>query len=158
MANYTDTLGFYKGTAAVGAHADKRAGFMAVKLDFTKIVAARSAASATALAAGDTLQVLQIPAGSLMLAGGLTVSEAETTNTTATFDFGCTGGSPIAANAFANDMASNALANKSDGLAAPVLFTSADTLDLLINTAAPTNCVVWAWAYFLDANVTEAVN
>lgn len=158
MATYTDTLGFYKGSAGFGAHADKRMGWVAVKLDFAKIVAARSAASATALAAGDTLQVLQIPAGALMLAGGLSVTEVETTNTTATFDFGCLGGSPIAANAFANDLASNALANKSDGLAAPVLFTSADTLDLLINTAVPANCVVWAWAWFLNANAAEAVN
>ena len=158
MANYTDTLGFYKGSAAYGAHADKRLGWVSVKLDFAKIVAARAAASATALAAGDTLQVLQIPAGALMLAGGLTVSEAETTNTTATFDFGCTGGSPIAANAFVNDGASNALANLSTGLAAPVLFSSADTLDLLLNTAVPANAVVWAWACFLNTDAAESVN
>lgn len=158
MTAFTDTLGFYKGSAAYGAHADKRMGFVSVKLDFTKIVAARAAASATALAAADTLQVLQIPAGALMLAGGLSVTEAETTNTTATFDLGCTGGSPIAANAFVNDGASNALANLSTGLAAPVLFTAADTIDLLINTAAPTNAVVWAWAWFLNANAAESPN
>lgn len=157
MANYTDTLGFYKGSAAFGAHADKRLGFVSVKLDFAKIVAARSAASATALAAGDTLQVLQIPAGSLMLAGGLTVSSAETTNTTATFDLGCTGGSPIAANAFVNDGASNAVANLSTGLAAPVLFATADTIDLLLNTAAPTDAVVWAWALFYNVDAAESV-
>jgi hypothetical protein len=158
MTAFTDTLGFYKGTAAFGAHADKKLGYVSVKLDFAKIVAARAAASATALAAADTLQVLQIPAGALMLAGGLTVSKAETTNTTATFDLGCTGGSPIAANAFVNDGASNAVANLSTGLAAPVLFSSADTIDLLINTAAPTDAIVWAWAYYLDANAAEDVN
>lgn len=158
MATYTDTLGYYKGSAAFGAHGDKRVGYVSVKLDFAKIVAARAAASATALAAGDTMQVLQIPAGALMIAGGLSVTEVEATNTTATFDFGCLGGSPIAANAFANDLASNALANKSDGLAAPVLFTTADTLDLLINTAVPANCVVWAWAYYLNANAAESAN
>lgn len=158
MTAYTDTLGFYKGNAAFGAHADKRLGFVSVKLDFAKIVAARAAASATALAAADTLQVLQIPAGALMLAGGLSVTSAETTNTTATFDLGCTGGSPIAANAFVNDGASNALANLSTGLAAPVLFASADTIDLLLNTAAPTDAVVWAWAFFLNANAAESAN
>lgn len=157
MTAYTDTLGFYKGSASFGAHADKRFGYVSVKLDFADIVAARAAASATALAAADTLQVLQIPAGALMLAGGLSVVSAETTNTTATFDLGCTGGSPIAANAFANDVASNAAANTSAGLAAPVLFSSADTIDLLINTAAPTDAVVWAWALFFNANAAESV-
>jgi hypothetical protein len=158
MTAFTDTLGFYKGSAAFGAHADKRVGYVSVKLDFAKIVAARAAASATALAAGDTLQVLQIPAGALMLAGGLSVTKAETTNTTATFDLGCTGGSPIAANAFVNDGASNALANLSTGLAAPQLFAAADTIDLLLNTAAPTNAVVWAWAWFFDTNAAESAN
>lgn len=152
MAAYTDTLGFYKGSAAFGAHADKRFGYTEVTLDFEKIVAARSAASATALAAADTLQVIKIPAGALMLAGGLNVTSAETTNTTATFDLGCTGGSPIAANAFANDIASNATSVNSTGLAAPVLFSSADTIDLLINTAAPTNAVVKVWALYFNAN------
>lgn len=152
MTAYTDTLGFYKGSAAFGAHADKRFGYAEVELDFAKIVAARSAASATALAAADTLQVIQIPAGALMLAGGLNVVSAETTNTTATFDLGCTGGSPIAANAFVNDVASNAVSVNSTGLAAPVLFSSADTIDLLLNTAAPTNAVLKVWALFFDAN------
>ncbi len=154
MTAFTDTLGFYKGSAAVGAHADKRLGYVEVVLDFAKIVAARSAASATALAAADTLQVIQVPAGMLMLAGGLNVVEAEVTNTTATFDLGCTGGSPIAANAFANDIASNALSVNSTGLAAPVLFSSADTIDLLLNTAAPTNCVLKVWALFFDATAS----
>lgn len=152
MATYTDTLGFYKGSAAVGAHADKQLGYVEVKLDFAKIVAARSAASATSLAAGDTLQVLQIPSGSLMLAGGINVTSAETTNTTATFDLGCLGGSPIAANAFANDIASNAVSVNSAGLAAPVLFSSADTIDLLLNTAVPANAKITAWAWFFNCN------
>ncbi len=154
MTAFTDTLGFYKGSAAVGAHADKRLGYVEVELDFAKIVAARSAASATALAAADTLQVIRVPAGMLMLAGGLNVTSAETTNTTATFDLGCTGGSPIAANAFCNDIASNAVAVNSTGLAAPVLFSTADTIDLLLNTAAPTDAVLKVWALFFDATAS----
>lgn len=154
MTAFTDTLGFYKGSAAVGAHADKRLGYVEVELDFAKIVAARSAASATALAAADTLQVIQVPAGMLMLAGGLNVTSAETTNTTATFDLGCTGGSPIAANAFANDTASNAVSVNSTGLAAPVLFSTADTIDLLINTDDPTDAVIKVWALFFDATAS----
>src|SRR5690349_7669732 len=137
MTAYTDTLGFYKGSAAFGAFSEPLFGYNEVLLEFAKIKAARSAASATALAAADTLQVIQIPAGSLMLAGGLVVTSAETTNTTATFDLGCTGGTPIAANAFADDIASNATSTNSAGLAAPVLFSAADTIDLLLNTAVP---------------------
>lgn len=151
MAAYTDTLGFYKGNAAVGAHADKRLGYVEVELDFAKIIAARSAASATALAATDTLQVIQVPAGALVLGGGLNVVSAESTNTTATFDVGCTGGSPLAADALADGVASNALANHSDGIT-PTLFAAADTIDVLLNTAAPTDAVVRVWAVFFDTN------
>lgn len=152
MAAYTDTLGFYKGSAAYGAKSDAKLGWLEVKLDFAKIKAARTAASATALAAADTLQVLQIPANSLLLAGGLVVDSAETTNTTATLDYGTTGGSPMAANALGNDIATNAAAASVTGLAAPVYFSAADTLDILINTAVPVNAVVRAWALIVDCN------
>lgn len=153
MTAYTDSYGFNKNQAAAGAYSENRLGFLRVELDFEKIVAARAAAGVTALAATDTLQVLQIPAGSLMLAAGLDVIEAETVNTTATLDLGCTGGSPVAANAFANDVALNALGPASTGLAAPVLFSSADTLDILINTDDPTNARVVVWAMFINANM-----
>lgn len=153
MAAYTDTLGFYKGNAAFGAHGDKRQGYLETTLDFTKIVAARAAASATALAAGDTLQVLAVPANAVILHAGMEVIEAEATNTTATFDLGFTGGSPEAANYFVNDGASNALAVLHTKLAnAVVVGSSNDTIDLLLNTAAPTNCVVRVFAFLLDPN------
>lgn len=153
MAAYTDSLGFYKGTAAYGAHSDKRIGYMEVELDFAKIVAARAAASATALAATDTLQVLQLPANSVVLHAGMEVIEAEATNTTCTFDLGFTGGSPEAANYFVNDGASNALAVLQTKLAnAVVIGSAADTIDLLINTAAPTNCVLRVFALVFDPN------
>lgn len=152
MAAYTDTLGFNKGTAGFDANGTDRLSFQQVFLDFEKIVAARSAASATALAAADTLQVLQIPAGTVVLQGGVEVHEAEATNTTCTFDIGFTGGSPAAANVFGNDVASNATGITATGLAAPVLVTSADTLDVLINTAAPTNCIIRVFALLYNVN------
>ncbi len=77
---------------------------------------------------------------------------AETTNTTATFDLGYTGGSPAAANAYANDAASNALGLKAADLANPTVVASADTIDLLINTAVPTDCIVKAFAVVVNAN------
>ena len=150
MAAYTDTLGFNKGTAAYpdGAGVSK----FTVKLDFAKIVAARLAAGATALVATDTLQVISLPAGSIVLSAGLVVTKVESTNTTATFDLGYTGGTPYAANAYANDAPSNALGLTASDLANPSVVVSADTIDLLLNTAVPTDCVVEAFALVLNVN------
>ena len=150
MAAYTDTLGFNKGTAAypdsVCVHKFE------VELDFAAIVAARLAAGATALAAADTLQVISLPAYSVVLTAGLNIVTAETVNTTATFDFGYTGGSPAAANVYCDNTASNAVAMDSDNLANPTVIMAADTIDILLNTAVPTNAVVKAWAIVANCN------
>lgn len=156
MTAYTDSYGFNKGTASFPAYGDMRISYVEVVLDFAKIVAARSTASATALAATDTLQVIQLPANSLVLHAGFQVTSVETANTTATFDFGFTGGTPAAANAFGNDIASNALGwswAAGTGLANPIIIgTSDDTIDLLINTAAPTNAVLRCFAVIVNPN------
>ena len=156
MTAYTDSYGFNKGTAAFPAYGDTRVSYVEVVLDFAKIVAARSAASATALAAADTLQVMQVPANAVILHAGFEVTKVVSTNTTATFDLGFTGGSPAAANAFGNDVASNALAwswAAGTGLANPIIVgTSNDTIDLLINTAAPTDCILRCFAVVLNPN------
>lgn len=150
MPAYTDSLGFNKGTAAYpDGHGISK---FTVVLDFAKIVAARAAAGATALAAADTLQVISLPAGSIVLAAGLVVTKVESTNTTATFDLGFTGGTPYAANVYANDDPSNALGLTAADLANPSVITTADTIDLLLNTAVPTDCVVEAFAVVVNAN------
>lgn len=151
MTAFTDSLGFNKGTAAYPANVTDISKFQ-VELDFAAIIAARSAAGVAALAATDTLQVISLPAGSIVLSAGVNVTSAETTNTTATFDLGFTGGSPYAANAYANDVASNATGLKAADLANPSVVVTADTIDLLINTAAPTNCVVKVFAIVANAN------
>ena len=156
MTAFTDSYGFNKGSAAFPAYGDTRVSYIEVELDFAAIVAARSAASATALAAADTLQIIQVPANAVILHAGFEVTKVESTNTTATFDFGFTGGSPAAANAFGNDIASNALGwswAAGNGLANPIIVgTSNDTIDLLINTAAPTDCVLRCFALVLNPN------
>jgi len=150
MAAYTDSLGFNQGTAAYpDGHGVSK---FTVELDFAKIVAARSAAGATALAAGDTMQVIKLPAGSVVLSAGLIVTTVESTNTTATFDLGFTGGSPYAADVYADDDPSDTLGLTAADLANPSVIPAADTIDLLINTAAPTDCVVKAFALVLNAN------
>ena len=82
----------------------------------------------------------------------MNVTSAETTNTTATFDLGFTGASPYAANAYANDVASNATGLKAADLANPSVVVTADTIDLLLNTAAPVNCVMNVFAIVANAN------
>jgi hypothetical protein len=150
MAAYTDSIGFNKGTAAFPDSSPVKK--FEVELDFAAIVAARATAGATALAATDTLQVINLPAYCVVLAAGLNVVSAETTNTTATFDLGFTGGSPAAANVYCDDFASNAVAMDSDNLANPTVIKTADTIDLLLNTAVPANAVVKAWAIVADCN------
>lgn len=158
MTAYTDSYGFNKGTASFAAYGGNRISYLEVELDFATIVADRAAAGVTALAAADTLQIIAVPANAVILHAGFQVTSAETTNTTATFDFGFTGGSPAAANVFGNDIASNALgwslaAGSSTALPNPVIVgTSDDTIDLLINTAAPTDCVLRCFAFVLNPN------
>lgn len=152
MAAYTDSLGFNKGTASYPANISEYLSKFEVVLNFADIVAARAAAGATALAATDTLQIISLPAGSIVLSAGVNVITAETTNTTATFDLGFTGGSPAAANAYANDVASNSTGLKAADLANPTVVAAADTIDLLLNTAVPANCVVEVFALVLNTN------
>lgn len=78
MATYTDTLGFNKGTTAAYLDEGKRSvRKLEVELDFAAITTARAAAGATALGAGDILEVIRIPAGTQVLAVGLNVTTAE---------------------------------------------------------------------------------
>ena len=149
MATYTDTLGFVKGTAAY-PHEPQPVTRFQVRLDFAKIVAARAAAGATALAAADVIEAIPLPAGAIVVAAGLQVFTAETTNTTATFSFGYGG----ATAAYAATAASNATGFTATNLANPTVFATADTLDLLINTAAPTNAVVILTALVLNIGAT----
>jgi len=150
MATYTDSLGFNRGAAVFPDSSPVKK--IEVELKFATITAARAAASATALAAGDIMQVINLPAYCVVLAGGLNVITAETVATTATFDLGFTGGSPAPANVFCDDAASNAVAMDSDNLANATVIKTADTIDLLINTAVPTNAVIKVWAIVADCS------
>ena len=151
MAAYTDSLGFNKGTAAYPSNVTEISKFE-VTIDFAAVKAARSAAGATALAATDTLQVISLPAGSVVLSAGMNVQEVETVNATATIDIGFTGGSPAAANVYGNDLATNSLGLKAADLANPTVVASADTIDILLNTAVPENAVIKFFAFVANAN------
>jgi len=151
MAAYTDSLGFNQGTAAYPANVTEISKFE-VTVDFAAVKAARAAAGATALAATDTMQIIKLPAGSVVLSGGMNVSTAETVNATATIDIGFTGGSPAAANVYGNDLATNSTGLKAADLANPTIVASADTIDILLNTAVPEDAVIKFFAFVANAN------
>jgi hypothetical protein len=151
MAAYTDSLGFNQGTAAYPANVSDISKFE-VTVDFADVKAARAAAGATALVATDTMQIIKLPAGSVVLSAGMNVISAETVNATATIDIGFTGGSPAAANAYGNDLATNSTGLKAADLANPTVVASADTIDILLNTAVPENAVIKFFAFVGNAN------
>ena len=155
MAAYTDSHGFDKGAAGHPAKGLTRVGFMEVDLDFAKITAARAAAGATALSAGDSLEVLSIPANTLVLAVGATTITAE--GAASTFYIGLTGGDVDGfvdggdANAAGTTSSNGALLN---GDNQSHYFAAADTIDMLIGVSgAVTDAAkIKVWAVVVDCS------
>lgn len=148
MAAYTDSLGFNKGTAAYPEANGRCVSKIQVELDFSKIAAARLAAGATALTTSDTLQVINLPANTMVLAAGLEVVTAGVGN--CDLDFGFTGGT---ADLFVTDLPLDTVGIEVAALAAPHIVTAADTIDLLFVAAAPGSAgVVRAFAIVVDLN------
>jgi hypothetical protein len=150
MAAYTDSLGFNQGTAAYPDGSS--ISMFEVTVDFAAVKAARTAAGATALAATDTMQIIQLPAGSVVLSAGMNVLSVESVNATATIDIGFTGGSPAAANVYGNDLVTNTTGLKAANAAAATVVIAADTIDILLNTAVPENAVIKFFAFVGNAN------
>ena len=155
MAAYTDTHGYLKGSAAHPAKGINKVGLMEVELDFAKITAARVTAGATALAAGDSIQVLNIPANTLVMAVGATTITAE--GAASTFDIGLTGGDVDGfvdggdANAAGTTQSNGALliANNNGHY-----FATADTIDMLIGVsgAVTDSAKIKVWAAVVDCS------
>lgn len=149
MATYTDSLGFNKGNAAAYPERGRlQLTKLEVRLDFAAITAARSAAGATALANGDVLEVLQIPAKTQVLAAGLDVLTAE--GATQTFDLG-DGADP---DGFLDGVNGNTVAGYSStqgavGFVSGKYYDAADTIDIVLVNAADTAVVV-VWAIVVD--------
>lgn len=157
MATYTDSLGFNKGSAAFHAAGLTKVHRMEVTLDFAAIKAARAAAGASALASGDVLEVIPVPAKSLVLRVGYDVTKAE--GATATFDLG--DGSDT--DGYLNDVDLNSVASGAMTLAltegAPntiagysngKYYSAADTIDLVLNNSSVDAAVVRVWALVAD--------
>ena len=158
MATYTDGTGYNLGVAAHVASGVSKVGVLEVTLNFATITTDRAAASLTALAGGDVLTALHIPAKTMVLAVGLDVTTAE--GGTLTIDVG-DGSDP---DGFLDGVAGNAVGSFSTSLvlaeAAPNTVTgysngkyyaAADTIDVVTVNAADA-VVMRLWAVVADCS------
>ena len=155
MAAYTDSHGVDTGSAAHPAKGINRVGYMEVELNFATITADRATAGATALTAGDSIEVLSVPANTLVLAVGATTITAE--GAASTFDIGLTGGD---VDLFVDGGDANSGGTTSsngaglDGDNQSHYFAAADTIDMLIGVsgAVTDTAVIKVWAVVVDCS------
>lgn len=130
--------------------------FVEKTIDF----AAAATAKGSALAAADIIEVIDVPAGTMVLNAGLQVTAVATgeSNDT-TVDLGITG---VDADCFVDGFdldaaAANAYAQNAAAFQ-PLIVGTADTIDLLIATAttAPTGGTVRVWALMCDIGAKPA--
>lgn len=156
MATFVDTLGFNKGSAAMPAKGAYRTSVVEVKLDFAAIIAARLAAGATALAASDVLEVIPVPAGTIVRNVALVVEKVAASGTIAIGDGAATAGY-LAAQAVSSLGTFGGVPVLSAGAFAPTLsggklYAAGDTIDITIGTAVPALAIVRVVAEFVDLN------
>lgn len=156
MPNYLTTPGFSKGRAAPSAKGVFRPSFVDIVIDFEQIAAARAAAGLPALAVGDALQLLPLPRCTVVHAAGVEVLRAETVAPTATVHLGFVGGSPVAANAYANAFPVNNIGMTGAGTHALVSGTTDNTTTLAVtlNTAVPANARIRVYAVVSDVSAS----
>jgi hypothetical protein len=114
----------------------------------------------TALAAADVIEVIDVPAGTMVLNAGLqviTVATGESNDTTV--DLGITTTEPdIFVDGFDLDAAAAGAYAQNAAAYQPLVVGTADTIDLLIATAttAPTGGTVRVWALMCDIGAKPA--
>ena len=136
MATYNDGKGYNlgTGTAHVAAGINKVSS-VTVDLNFATITTERAAAGLTALAAADILEVIKIPAKTLVTHVALEVTTAE--GGTLTVDVG-DGDNPdgYLDGVNANATAAYLTVAGTDAFEAGKFYTAADTIDIVLNNAA----------------------
>lgn len=157
MATYTDSLGFNKGTAAYPANDLNKSVRVEMVLDFPKIIAARTAAGATALAASDVMEIIPIPAGTIVSNVGMVVTTAAGVTSTISIGDGGAAAGYLAATSVNATGTSGGVPVLSSGAFAPTLsggklYSAADTIDITLGTAVPAAAVVRLFATFTDIN------
>ncbi len=157
MTILTESLGYNKGSAAPRAEGLHKVTRYEVELDFAAISAARTAAGAAAIGAGDGVEAIRIPAKSLVMAVGVDVTTAE--GGTLTLDVGDGSDADgwldgVNANTVASYCSAAALAegapNTFVGYGAGKYYAAADTIDVITVNAADA-AVVRVWALVVDA-------
>jgi hypothetical protein len=139
MATYNDGKGYKLGTGA--AHSAKginKVSTISVDLNFATITTERAAAGLTALTAGDVLEVIRVPANTLVTHVALNVTTAE--GGTLTIDVG-DGTDPDGYIDGVNANTAAAYINDAGGAAALAhgkFYTAADTIDVTTVNAADT--------------------
>ena len=130
--------------------------FVEKTIDF----AAAATAKGTALAAADVIEVIDVPAGTMVLNAGLqviTVATGESNDTTV--DLGITTTDPDCfVDGFDLDAAAAGAYAQNAAAFQPLIVGAADTIDLLITTAttAPTGGTVRVWALMCDIGAKPA--
>lgn len=160
MATYTDALGFNKGSAGFHNAGLNKLHRVEVVLDFAKIAAARSAAGATALAASDILEVIPLPAKSLVMRVGMDVTTAEGATATLAIGDGSDDDGYLAAtsiNAVAGSSAAVALTEGTPNTfttpyAVGKYYDAADTIDVKLGHNSIDAAVVRVWALVMDCS------
>jgi hypothetical protein len=149
-------LGFAKGSAAIPVSGVRRSSVVNITLDFPKIIAARAAAGVPALAVGDVLEVLPIPAGTIVSNVALVVVTTAASGTIAIGD-GTAPSGYLAAQSVVATGIFGGVPTISAGAFSPALsggkvYATADTIDITIGTAVPTTAVVRLVADLIDTN------
>ena len=157
MATYTTAIGFNAGSAALPADSLNKAHRVEITLDFPKIIAARAAAGLTALAASDILEVIPIPAGSIVSNVGMVVTTAAGVTSTLSIGDGSSQVGYLAATTVNSTGTSGGVPVLSSGAFVPAfsggkLYVTADTIDVTLGTAVPAAAVVRVFAVITDIN------
>ncbi len=140
-------------TLAGGATSGRTAGSVPYLVDMTIDFAAAASAKGTALAAADIIECINVPANTVVLTAGLEVVTALAGESSDTrLLLGVTGGDVDAFVASWDATAAAAGAYAPAAATVPVVFGSADTIDLEIDaaTTAPTGGVLRVWAVMMD--------
>ena len=136
MATYNDGKGYKLGTGA--AHVAKginKVSTISVDLNFATITTERAAAGLTALTSGDILEVIRVPANTLVTNVALNVTTAEVGTLTVDVGDGSNDDGYIDG-VNANATAAYITVAGTDAYEQGRFYTAADTIDVKLNNAA----------------------
>lgn len=151
MPRYNDGRGYNLNNAAgYPAHTQVRESVVEVILDIAKIVAARAAADATALAAGDILEAIKLPAQSLVLAAGVAIEEVGDTGLTVGVGDEADPDGFVVGTTPADAVADFCSVGGAGAYAVGKYKSAAGSIDVVLGAVVPTTGVLRVWAKVVD--------